>query len=96
MVVGSHHLALGANEGRCPPDCQLALLFTTTPPTVAVASRMAGVDVDVDAFVFMFLFMFQLAGVGTVVVTFAGRSADRDFPPRGIWGGRNKKGGRRG
>ena len=35
MVVGSHHLALGANElkgrARRPPDCQLALLFTTLP-----------------------------------------------------------------
>ena len=74
MVVGSHHLALGANElrGRArPPDCQLALLFTTLP-TFAVASGMTDMDVDVDAFVFLF-FMFQLAGVGTVVVAFAGR-----------------------
>ena len=87
MVVGSHHLALGANElegrARRPPDCQLALHFTT-PPTFAVASGMAGVNVDVDAFVSMFLFMFQLAGVGTVVMACAGRSVYRDFPPRGL------------
>ena len=44
-------------RARRPPDCQLALLFTT-PPTFAVASGMAGMDVDVEAFVFMFLFMF--------------------------------------
>lgn len=87
MVEGSHHFALGGNElkgrARRPPDCQLALLFTT-PPTFSVTSGIAGMDVDVDAFVFMFLFMFQLAGVGTIVVAFAGWSVDQDIPPRGL------------
>ena len=52
-VVGSRHLALGANElkggVRRPPRCQLALLFTTLP-ALAVASRMGRMVVVVDMF----------------------------------------------
>ena len=51
-VVGSRHLALGANElvARCPHDC---LPFATLP-AFAVASGMAGMDVDEVAFMFVF------------------------------------------
>ena len=52
MVAGSHHLALGANElegrARRPPDCQLALLFTTLP-TLTIASGMAAIGTVVFA-----------------------------------------------
>ena len=77
MVVGSRHLALGVNEleggAHRRPKCQLALLFKTLP-TLAVASRMAGVVVVV------FTFGFQLVGM----VMLAGRCVDRVFPARGL------------
>ena len=69
MVVGSRHLALGVNEleggARRRPKCQLALLFTSLP-TLAVASRMAGVVVVV------FTFGFQLVTVAPAALRVCG------------------------
>jgi len=77
----------GEDGGGISPPCPgckrssrkgLAALLFTTLPALAVASRAVGMDMDVDALVVVFVF--QLAGIGTVVVVYAERSADGISP----------------